>query len=79
MRHCAELKGFAFAGDYEFVPGDALAGIEVAEALGIFGEHDLFGGVVPRAFVATKVIPPPLVEVDADTPTPLRRSRGDVP
>jgi hypothetical protein len=67
----AALTGFAYAGEYDtsarypdrvyFVPGDTLVGIEAAR-VGITGEHDLFGGVVPYPFVATKAITHPLVE-----------------
>ena len=74
----AALKGFAFAGDHDpsaahpgpvyFVPSDTLVGIEAARALGIHGEDDLFGGVVPHAFVATKAITHPLVAPDARAP-----------
>jgi hypothetical protein len=38
---------------------------EQAAALGIHGPDDLFGGVVPHAFVATKAISHPLVSPDA--------------
>lgn len=41
-----------------FVPSDTLT-IDEAAALGITGPHDLFGGVVPHAFVATKAISHP--------------------
>jgi len=44
----------ATAGAY-YVPDDTLTGADCT-ALGIHGEDDLFGGVVPHAFVATKVI-----------------------
>jgi Protein of unknown function (DUF3182) len=74
----AELKGFAFAGEYDratryddavyFVPSDALVGIEAAQALGIHDEHDLFGGVVPHRFVATKAITHPLFDGNATPP-----------
>jgi hypothetical protein len=36
--------------------------------LGIRSEHDLFGGVVPHAFVATKAITQPLIDRDAMAP-----------
>jgi Protein of unknown function (DUF3182) len=71
----AALKGFAFAGEYRpgshypgpvyFVPRQTLAGIAAANALGIQGEDDLFGGVVPALVVATKAITRPLVAPDA--------------
>jgi len=74
----AALKGFAFSGDYHpsclypgpvyFVPSETLVGAEVARELGIRGEHDLFGGIVPHAFVATKAITHPLVAPDAQSP-----------
>jgi hypothetical protein len=77
-RRLAILKGFEFAGEYEepssryagqlyFVPTETL-GISVANGLGIHSEQDLFGGVVPYPFVATKVITHPLVDVDAHAP-----------
>lgn len=43
-----------------FVPSDTLT-LEQARALGIRGPHQLFGGVVPHAFVAGKCISHPLV------------------
>jgi hypothetical protein len=74
----AALKGFAFSGDYHpsclypgpvyFVPSETLVGAEVARELGIRGEHDLFGGIVPHAFVATKAITHPLVAPDVYAP-----------
>jgi hypothetical protein len=53
-----------YPGHVYFVPGSTLVKEEAA-ALGIRGPDDLFGGVVPHAFVATKVISHPLVEPDA--------------
>lgn len=65
----AGLKGYRFGGGYQptlrrngalyFVPSQTLSG-EEARALGIRGEEDLFGGVVPFPFVATKAIAHPL-------------------
>ena len=73
----ARLKEFDFAGPYEqgmlgarplyFVPNDALVHAE-ADKLGIRDENDLFGGVVPRAFAATKTITHPLVDKHAHAP-----------
>ncbi len=64
-RRLASLFGWGFAGVFDpgarypdrpyFVPADTLLA-EDAARLGIVDEHDLFGGVVPHAFVATKVI-----------------------
>jgi hypothetical protein len=77
-RRLAALKGFGFAGEHDparpcsgpvyFVPSDTLVGAETADALGIRSEHDLFGGVVPHAFVATKAITHPLAAPDAEAP-----------
>jgi hypothetical protein len=73
----ASLLGCDFAGEYDplghhpgpvyFVPGDTLLSSE-ASALGIGGEDDLFGGIVPHPFVATKMITHPLVELDSHAP-----------
>lgn len=76
----ARLKGYAFAGEHDpstphdrsrhryVVPLDTIVGSDVARGLGIRGEHDLFGGVVPHAFVATKCISHPLVDGNTDAP-----------
>lgn len=68
-RALAALKGFDFGGGYDpararngalyFVPAATLTGAE-ARHLGIRGEEDLFGGVVPHRFVANKTIAHPL-------------------
>ena len=74
----AALKGYHFAGEYDpadrpsgrlyFVPGTTLVGVAAANALGVRTEDDLFGGVVPHPFVATKAITHPLVAPDAAAP-----------
>lgn len=74
----AVFKGYAFAEEYDtsrlyparlyFMPGDTLAGIETARDLGIRTEDDLFGGVVPHPFIATKAITHGLVEPAAAAP-----------
>jgi hypothetical protein len=76
-KRLAALTGFEYAGEYDpsagypgrvyFVPGNTLVGLEAAR-VGITGEHDLFGGVVPYPFVATKVITHPLLERSAFAP-----------
>lgn len=76
-RRLAELRGDAFGGLYQpasrpagplyFVPASTLT-CDEAQALGIAGPDDLFGGVVPAAFVATKAISHPLVSPDACAP-----------
>ncbi|HEX6793666.1 MAG TPA: DUF3182 family protein [Casimicrobiaceae bacterium] len=77
-RAVAAIKGCTFAGDYDarasygctpyFVPTDTLVGVDNARALGITNENDLFGGVVPYAFVAMKCISHPLVDERAQVP-----------
>jgi hypothetical protein len=76
-RHLAVLKGYAYGGEFEaqraaagaqyFVPSVTLEAA-VAARLGIATEHDLFGGVVPYAFVGTKTITHPLVDERALAP-----------
>lgn len=56
-----------YPGPLYIVPsGTLVAG--AADALGIRGREDLFGGVVPHPFVATKAISQPLIDPDADAP-----------
>lgn len=65
-RRLAQLKGYEYAGEFDpscrydrplyFVPNDTVVTTESARRLGVTGEHDLFGGVVPFPFVATKTI-----------------------
>ena len=50
------------------VPNDTIVGLELARRWGIETVDDLFGGVVPFPFVATKVITHPLVAGDAARP-----------
>jgi hypothetical protein len=50
-----------------FVPDEALV-VEEAAPLGIRGESDLFGGIVPHAFVGTKAISHDLIDECADRP-----------
>lgn len=76
-RTLAALKGFDFGGEYDaaarygsrlyFVPSDTLL-CDAAHAFGIRTRDDLFGGVVPFPFVATKAIVHPLVAPDAHAP-----------
>jgi hypothetical protein len=77
-RRLATLKGYTFAGEHEacsspalrryVVPTSTVVGIDHARALGIRTENDLFGGVVPHPFVATKSITHPLIAPDARAP-----------
>ncbi len=74
----AALKGYEYAGEYDaatrheaplyFVPSDTIVGIKLARDLGVAGEGELFGGVVPYPFVATKTITHPLVNSNACAP-----------
>lgn len=77
-RRLAAIKGYDFAEEFDaarrysgplyFVPNDTLVGIDAARKLGIQDEQDLFGGVVPFAFVATKTITHPLPDADSRSP-----------
>jgi len=77
-KRIAALKGISYVGEYDpsacppgrtyFVPSDTLVGVERALALGIRGEQDLFGGVVPYSFVATKSITHPRIDQNALAP-----------
>jgi len=76
-RRLAALMGCAYEAEYDpvrryatapyFVPANTLT-CETATRLGIRGEHDLFGGVVPRPFMATKTITHPLLDVASNAP-----------
>ena len=78
-RRLAELLDFNYAGEFDpvqrppgrlyFVPTDTLYGVDDALRLGIRSPDDLFGGVVPHPFVATKAITHPLVDADALAPS----------
>ncbi|HJZ53700.1 MAG TPA: DUF3182 family protein [Gemmataceae bacterium] len=77
-RVLASIQDYDFAGEYDpsirypgpvyFVPADTLVDGEAARGLGIRTEDDLFGGIVPHPFVATKMITHPLVEPGAQAP-----------
>ena len=85
-RQLAALKGFDFGGEYAacarydgglyFVPGDTLLADE-ARGLGIRTRDDLFGGVVPFSFAATKTIVHPLVERTAQAPQGWSHAFGE--
>lgn len=74
----AALKGYAYFGEVGdapipegplyFVPSDTLTDAGLARRIGIHSEHDLFGGLVPHPFVATKAITHALVDGDAAAP-----------
>ena len=86
----ARFKGFEFGGRWDgavkdpvfFVPDETLLRPE-AEALGVRKPDDLFGGIVPHAFVQTKVITHGVVTSTAERPdgwmdAVTRRSRPAV-
>jgi len=76
-RRLAAFMGFAYEGEYDphqsyaappyFVPSATLTS-EEASRLGVCGLHDLFGGVVPCAFVATKTITHSLLDFESSAP-----------
>ena len=82
----ANVLGYVFAGDYDaarhatlqpyFVPDDTLL-TTTAARLGIRSDEDLFGGVVPYRFVATKAITHPAVGSTATVPDGWRHGLGD--
>ncbi|MDB5839056.1 MAG: hypothetical protein JWQ23_1008 [Herminiimonas sp.] len=77
-RKLAAIKGFGYGGEFDsacqydaplyFVPSETISAFNLAHSLGIRCEHDLFGGVVPYPFVATKTITHGLP--DAGVPAP---------
>lgn len=77
-RWLAAIRGLEYGGDYDparkgnrphyLVPSQTVKGPEQAQALGVSGPNDLFGGYVERPFMATKVITHPLVSADATRP-----------
>lgn len=78
-RRLAAIRGYRFGGDFDmtasyeghvyFLPGDTLLTLDEARALGIRDAEDLFGGVVPYPFVATKTISHPLVAGATSAPS----------
>ena len=75
-RRLAEVMDWRFCGDYQdaqpqralyFVPHDVLL-LHDAHRLGIRTPQQLFGGVVPYSFIATKAITHPLIGPDAIAP-----------
>lgn len=77
-RRLAVLLGMGFAGQYDasanfgrriyLVPSATLVGTGMAHMLGISDQNDLFGGVVPMPYVATKAITHPLLHPEAHAP-----------
>jgi hypothetical protein len=65
----APARGASARGEVYWVPNDTIVGHRAARRLGIRDRFDLYGGVVPHAFVATKAITHPLVHDDSAAPT----------
>jgi len=74
----AGLKGYRYHGEagpldgnvsdsapVYLVPSDTIVGCDLARSMGVHSESDLFGGVVPFGYVATKAISHPLHGVAA--------------
>ncbi|HEX4480175.1 MAG TPA: DUF3182 family protein [Rudaea sp.] len=82
----AKLLGVPFAGEYTngktsdshpyFVPQNTLLSDE-ADALGIISEDDLFGGVVPHHFVATRAVTHDTVSAHARAPHGWSHALGE--
>ena len=76
-RRLAAVAGFDYVGEYDahasyverpyFVPSDTLTR-DAATRLRIDDARDLFGGVVPSAFAATKMITHPVLDENAQAP-----------
>jgi hypothetical protein len=83
----ADLLGLEFAGLFDpargnagtvyFVPSHTLCDPRQARRLGIRCADDLFGGVVPHPFVATKVISHPLLEASCHAPAGWSSTFGE--
>jgi len=83
----AELLGHEFAGEHEHgrdygmplfvVPRATIDDPRELQGLGIRDEADMFGGVVPYPFVASKLITHPLPHPVADAPTGWSREFGE--
>lgn len=83
----ADLLGLPFGGFYRpdtppegplfFVPSETLTSVAAARQLGIDGSAQLFGGVVPHDFVATKLVSHGLVHAQAAAPEGWQPAHGD--
>lgn len=86
-RSLALLLGGEFGGDLPpdrpspapayLVPTETVTSLAEARRLGIAGQEDLFGGVVPHPFVATKLISHPLVDDATAAPVGWSRACGE--
>jgi Protein of unknown function (DUF3182) len=83
----AALLGWQFSGDFEpaqagaapvyLVPSDTLESLAEATRLGVLHASDLFGGIVPAAFIATKVIAHPLLHAGSPAPAGWSAACGE--
>lgn len=83
----ADLLGLNFGGILQpdarpegplfFVPSDTLTSLEAARRLGIESGDQLFGGVVPHDFVATKLVSHSLVHPSAEAPAGWQTAHGE--
>lgn len=86
-RRIARLQGLEFVGEYDparharsrmyLVPTDTVVGMGLARKLHIATEEDLFGGVVPEPFMATKAVTHSLVAADAQAPAGWSTAFGE--
>ena len=77
-RRVATLLGAAYHGDLAasdrlkpgayLIPNDTLTSLDTARRLGVRSELDLFGGVVPHPYIATKVISHGRLTLDSVAP-----------
>ncbi len=77
-KRLARIQMLDFVGEYDaarhapggvyLVPTATIVGVDRARELNITDEGDLFGGVVPEPFMATKAVTHPLVAPDARAP-----------
>lgn len=82
----AALLGCAYGGEYDaaaqydlplyFVPRETISDAAQAARLGVRNEHDLFGGVVPQPYVASKVITHPLPLTNCAAPAAWSHAFG---
>jgi hypothetical protein len=65
-----------YAPNLFYVPDRTLVGLQRARTLGVTGPQDLFGGVVPHSFVATKSITHGLPAAESAAPPGWNRDLG---
>lgn len=71
MKGCgvsAELPQSLWPARTYLIPSETVVGLTLAKSIRLHGEDDLFGGVVPHAFIATKAITHPLFSATSERP-----------